>query len=209
MNSKKRIFRKNPTKKQTSRLNNNRSRKNNKDLYNSFLLEYSNLNDDELIELSNRLLISLDIENNELRYNSLIDIMQSKLIGKYSYNSKFSGYPDYEDDDFNSKISNKKEFYINKIPKREILTNSENENMSKKLCDPLYGNPKKEEIIFKLTENQKFLKSFMGPNTPYNSMLLYHGTGVGKTCTSITISNRFILKSLVSVKHDVLCVLEE
>lgn len=191
MNSKKRIFRKNPTKKQTSRLNNNRGRKNNKDLYNSFLLEYSNLNDDELIELSNRLLISLDIENNELRYNSLIDIMQSKLIGKYSYNSKFSGYPDYEDDDFNSKISNKKEFYINKIPKREILTNSENENMSKKLCDPLYGNPKKEEIIFKLTENQKFLKSFMGPNTPYNSMLLYHGTGVGKTCTSISIAEQY------------------
>ena len=70
MNSKKRIFRKNPTKKQTSRLNNNRGRKNNKDLYNSFLLEYSNLNDDELIELSNRLLISLDnsINSSSLRF---------------------------------------------------------------------------------------------------------------------------------------------
>ena len=32
---------------------------------------------------------------------------------------------------------------------------------------------------FNLTNNQKFLKAFLSPSTPYNGMLLYHGTGVG------------------------------
>ena len=39
--------------------------------------------------------------------------------------------------------------------------------------------------MFNLTNSQKFLKTFMSPYTPYNSLLVYHGTGVGKTCTSI------------------------
>ena len=50
---------------------------------------------------------------------------------------------------------------------------------------------KKKNIAFKLTENQKFLKSFLSPNTPYNSMLLFHGTGVGKTCSSISIAEQY------------------
>ena len=47
------------------------------------------------------------------------------------------------------------------------------------------------ENTFKLTHNQKFLKTFLSPNTPYNSMLLFHGTGVGKTCTSISIAEQY------------------
>ena len=28
-------------------------------------------------------------------------------------------------------------------------------------------------------------------NTPYNGLLLYHGVGVGKSCSSILIANNF------------------
>ena len=35
---------------------------------------------------------------------------------------------------------------------------------------------------------QKLLKNFMNKNSPYKGMLLYHGLGTGKTCTSITIA---------------------
>ena len=44
---------------------------------------------------------------------------------------------------------------------------------------------------FKLSENQKFLKTFMSSNTPYNGILLFHGTGVGKTCSSISIAEQY------------------
>ena len=44
---------------------------------------------------------------------------------------------------------------------------------------------------FKLSENQKFLKTFMSSNTPYNGLLLSAGTGVGKTCSSISIAEQY------------------
>ena len=44
---------------------------------------------------------------------------------------------------------------------------------------------------FKLSSNQKFLKKFISNKTPYNGLLLFHGTGVGKTCSSISIAEQF------------------
>ena len=35
---------------------------------------------------------------------------------------------------------------------------------------------------------QQLLKNFMSNNSPYKGILLYHGLGTGKTCTSITIA---------------------
>ena len=61
------------------------------------------------------------------------------------------------------------------------------------MFDSISGKPisDKTSIMFNLTNSQKFLKTFMSPNTPYRSLLLYHGTGVGKTCTSISISEQY------------------
>lgn len=39
-----------------------------------------------------------------------------------------------------------------------------------------------------LSEVQSFVAAFMGPLTPYKSMLLFHGVGVGKTCAAIQIA---------------------
>ena len=58
----------------------------------------------------------------------------------------------------------------------------------KKLCDPLFntrGTINPENIQFNLSQNQKFLKAFRTTN-PYNGALIFHGTGVGKTCTAIS-----------------------
>ena len=49
---------------------------------------------------------------------------------------------------------------------------------SEKLC----------EAEFELMPHQNFVKNFMSFNTPYNSLLLYHGLGSGKTCSAIGIS---------------------
>jgi superfamily II DNA or RNA helicase len=49
----------------------------------------------------------------------------------------------------------------------------------------------KQELMKKKYEPynyQKLLKQFMNKNSPYKGILLYHGLGTGKTCTSITIA---------------------
>ena len=183
------------TKKQTARLENSISRKNNRQSLDQYVSEYSKMaNETQLIEESKKILSELHKDSRddelELKYDALISVMEEKIKDSYKYDYKFVGYPDYEDPEFNKKIASKKEFYINKIPKRNVLTPKEKNEMSKKLCDPSYSS-KKEDITFNLTHNQKFLKTFLSPNTPYNSILLYHGTGVGKTCTSISIAEQY------------------
>ena len=44
---------------------------------------------------------------------------------------------------------------------------------------------------FKLAPYQIFLKNFICNDTPYNSILLYHGTGTGKTCSAVGIAENF------------------
>ena len=45
---------------------------------------------------------------------------------------------------------------------------------------------------FELSPTQRFIGRFLSPQTPYNSALLYHGVGVGKTCSGITVAERFL-----------------
>lgn len=53
--------------------------------------------------------------------------------------------------------------------------------------------------IFKLNAVQKMLRNFLGPNTPFNNMMLIHDPGVGKTCTAITIAEN--LKQYVKMNN--------
>lgn len=45
---------------------------------------------------------------------------------------------------------------------------------------------------FRLTPAQERVRDFLSPNTPYNSLLLMHGVGVGKTCTAISVAERWL-----------------
>ncbi len=83
-------------------------------------------------------------------------------------------YPTLDDPMFNVKIARHKEFFntqydgkIHDIKKQAML-----------LCD----------AEFELTPHQLFVKNFLSSQTPYNSLLLFHSLGTGKTCTSIGIS---------------------
>lgn len=53
----------------------------------------------------------------------------------------------------------------------------------KKISDMICENPD-----FELLPHQLFVKGFMSSQTPYQSILLYHGLGSGKTCSAIGIS---------------------
>ena len=158
--------------------------------------EFKNKSQLELIQMSKKVLLDLE-ENpsseNKNRYESLLEYIDTHSYQSYQpYISNLSYYPEYLDDDFNQKIFKKKEFYINKIKTKKIDKNPD--LISKELCDPLYnshGSNNPENIQFNLSQNQKFLKSFLSPQTPYNGALIFHGTGVGKTCTAISIAEQY------------------
>ena len=72
------------------------------------------------------------------------------------------------------KIANKQQFNETRY-NGEIL---DIEKESKRLC----------ESEFELSPHQQFVKNFLSLYTPYNSLLLYHGLGSGKTCSAIGVA---------------------
>ena len=93
-------------------------------------------------------------------------------------------YPDLDDPDFTSKISNNKEFNIHKIPDFPVIKNvTDFDNVSNKFC----GKFEFEKMLY-----QHFVSQYISYRTPYKSLLLYHGVGVGKTCAAITISEALL-----------------
>ena len=98
--------------------------------------------------------------------------MDKKIISEFKY------YPQITDEDFNEKIYMKKEFRDNEIKNNLNL----NFNIRKDI------NKIKE---FELDPHQVFLRTYISPDTPYNGILVFHGTGVGKTCSAISIAEGF------------------
>lgn len=84
----------------------------------------------------------------------------------FEYDS-FTPYPSLRNKQFNHIIYKKEEFHRN----RSLFDSSQ------KYDDVVTERCQGE---FKLTPNQKFIKNFMSPLTPYRSLLIYHGVGVGK-----------------------------
>jgi len=140
------------------------------------LIDVSKYNDDEnykkLERKINKLLELYDTTSNRKEKQEILENLnevKSKL-NISSINSSIS-YPDYNDNKFIEKLITKKEFAMNKIAKED--------------------KDKIKTDFFELTNNQKFLKKLISPETPYRSIYLYHSVGVGKTCASIQISHNF------------------
>ena len=83
-------------------------------------------------------------------------------------------YPDLNDPNFNIKIASKKEFNDTKYE------GTIHENI-KDYADAL------SKAEFELSPHQIFVKNFLSFQTPYSSLLLFHGLGSGKTCSSIGV----------------------
>ena len=82
-------------------------------------------------------------------------------------------YPTLDDPNFNKKIAEKKEFN------------------DAKYDGTIYDVKKYADILsnaeFELQPQQAFVRNFMSFQTPYNSLLLFHGLGSGKTCSAIGV----------------------
>ena len=83
-------------------------------------------------------------------------------------------YPNLNDKDFNVKIASKQEFNDTRYD------GAIHENI-KEHADAL------AKADFELQPHQAFVKNFLSFQTPYSSLLLYHGLGSGKTCSAIGV----------------------
>ena len=83
-------------------------------------------------------------------------------------------YPELNDARFNIKIASKKEFNDTQYD-GTIHTNV------KEYADIV------SNADFELQPHQTFVKNFLSSQTPYNSLLLYHMLGTGKTCSAIGV----------------------
>lgn len=97
----------------------------------------------------------------------------------YAIKYKELMYPLIDDPLFSYRIGQKKEFYENAYI--DYIEGTITEKKFKERADILCNLP------FSLAPHQRFVKNFMSFNTPYNSLLLYHGLGTGKTCSAMTI----------------------
>lgn len=99
-----------------------------------------------------------------------LDVEEIKKVGdKYDFL-----YPSLDDPMFNVKIATRKEFndtrYDGKI--KDVSKEAE------RICN----------AEFELAPHQAFVRNFLSFQTPYNSLLLYHGLGSGKTCSAISVA---------------------
>jgi len=83
-------------------------------------------------------------------------------------------YPNLNDPNFNIKIAEKKEFSDTKYDGQIYDVKEYADILSK--------------AEFELSPHQAFIRNFMSFQTPYNSLLLDHGLGSGKTCTAIGVT---------------------
>ena len=101
------------------------------------------------------------------------EVIEGKYLSEHSEENLFL-YPNLNDGNFNIKIATKKEFNDTKY-------DGTIHNDIKKQADLLAN------VDFELQPHQAFVKNFMSFQTPYSSLLLYHGLGSGKTCSAIGV----------------------
>jgi superfamily II DNA or RNA helicase len=159
-------------------------------------LDINDLKND--LELDNQDIIYKDTKNDEFIFNNNIKIPSVKNesttsltdfkdyneyllhLEKKSYNYNTQNdtpeflYPDLDDPKFSIKIAKKKEFYDNKYENKVF----DIKEQSELLCNS----------DFELMPHQIFVRNFLSSYTPYNSLLLFHSVGTGKTCSAIGIA---------------------
>ena len=102
-------------------------------------------------------------------------------------------YPSLDDPYFNVKIASRKEFYDTQYDGKVY----DIEKRADELCS----------YKFELSPHQLFVKNFLSFQTPYNSLLLYHSLGTGKTCSAIGVAEemRSFMKQ-VGIKEKILII---
>jgi len=101
---------------------------------------------------------------------------------KKTYNKDFS-YPDPDDEDFQMKMYNKREFYINRTDEpKKMETYQDLKKYRDSICTGTIKN---------FSNPQSQLSTFIAPDTPYKGVLVFWEPGKGKTCGAIAATEKF------------------
>jgi len=117
----------------------------------------------------------------EVRDDILVQMEENKLFPVDDQNEwETNGlYPDLKDPNFLPKLLRKREFQ-----------ESKQKSVKESLASGIDKCRSSED--FELSSVQRFVSRILSPRTPYNSFLLYHGVGVGKTCAAITVCESYL-----------------
>jgi Type III restriction enzyme, res subunit len=115
------------------------------------------------------------------------DAITSVLVDRQLYPEKWtrerelkSGlYPDIQDPHFGVHLYNKQEFYEARSAAITAMEGNEPCNRS-------------VESVFEISPIQKLVSRFLNPLTPYHGLLLFHGVGVGKTCSAVRVAEEYL-----------------
>jgi len=91
-------------------------------------------------------------------------------------------YPDILDPHFGEKIYSKQEFFEARSAAISALEGTDPCNSS-------------VDSVFEKSPIQRLVSRFLNPLTPYKGLLLYHGVGVGKTCTAVSVAEEYLKAS--------------
>ena len=116
----------------------------------------------------------MPLKTNIEKYNQFLLNKERKEHESYKTYTDNLLYPTLDDPDFAYKISKRQEFVD--TPYDGTISNIEEK--ANQLC----------HVSFEIAPHQLFVKNFLSAETPYNSLLLYHGLGSGKTCSAIGIT---------------------
>ena len=99
-----------------------------------------------------------------------------------THEGEYDFYPENTDKDFILNLSKRLEFFH--LKSLFNITELSNKCPQKNLIQS-------DPFNFELTNNQQFLKNFMDRKTPYKGLVIFHGVGVGKTCSAVNISKSY------------------
>jgi len=135
--------------------------------------------DCNILEEKYRNLKTTDVDLKNPEHTNLLKCMHDKNRNELERNDSLKFlYPVLDDKNFNIRIASKKEFYDNKYEEKTESQFQNIKEISQMIC---------ENTEFELEPHQMFVRNFLSFQTPYNGLLLFHGLGTGKTCSSISV----------------------
>ena len=146
---------------------------NSKSITNPSVTDTININD-----LEYKLNIINSIENDTTFNSNYSQIDSSQIESHYS-----NYFPNYNSPYFYQQLNENPRFSQYNIP--DYKENLNNIITNKKSSKNLHQN-------FQKSNSQQFVSSFIAPDTPYNSILLFHEVGTGKTCAGLSIAEKHL-----------------
>ena len=146
-------------------------------------MDFAGLSDKEVLDI-------WDTETNMERRGFILEELQSRRLfpntHEYLYELETGVYPDSDIYKQRGQFFARDPEFLQKLMARREFAESIQHDWE------LPYDPCEEGRGFEVTPVQRFVANFMSPKTPYESALLYHGVGVGKTCAAVQIAENWL-----------------